>query len=571
MELVRKTKAMNPFSLLFYPKLRIAARTWRGLSAGKVLALSVLTLAFWSVVYGIFFRMLVYFSSTVDIGLILTVKLISMTLISFLLILVVSNLICAFTTFFFSDDLHLLHSSPVSFHSIYLARFAETFFHASWMVFLMAVPIFAALGRVFHADWQFYLSLPVLMLPLAVIPTAAGIILAMLLVNIFIAHRTRDILSFLSVAVIGLLIIAFRFLNPEKMLLRHEMQSVVSFFSILRNPDSPLSPHFWVGQVLLDTLGLRQTDSFFFLLVLLSVAAGSLSLAYYVTVFFYRRGFSRSQEAETKKIAGAGLSYRLLSLYLKPLPAAGKQLVIKDLKAFVRDKSQWSQLFLLGGMIVVYLYNFSVLPLDRSPIPRYYLEIILNFLNLGLAGFVISSIATRFVFPGVSLEGRSFWLLKSAPLSMKRFLWSKMFVLTIPLLILGQFLVFVSSRILESDHSTTLLACAVVFTLTFAIAALGTGMGAIFPRFEVENPAHIPTGIGGIFYMIASLGLIGATLLLLARPVHILLVSRVHELSPTTGQWVEIAVIWALIAGFHYLVVYLSMSRGCRALNAMEF
>ena len=561
---------MNTVKLLFYPKLRTAAITWRGLSAGKALSLAALTVVFWAIVYAVFFHMLVYFRSTEDIGLLLTVKLVSMTLISFLVILVVSNLICAFNTFFFSDDLHLLHCCPVSFHSIYLARFTETFFHASWMVFLMAVPIFAALGMVFHAGWRYYLSLPLLMLPLAVIPTAAGIILAMLLVNIFIAHRTRDILSFLSVAVIGGLIIAFRFLNPEKVLLRHEMQSVVSFFSILRSPDSPLSPHFWVGRVLLDTLGLRQSDSLFFLLVLLAVAAGSLSLGYYSTVFFYRRGFSRSQEAQTKKIAGKGLFQRLLSLYLKPLPSAGKQLVIKDLKAFVRDKSQWSQLFLLGAMIVVYLYNFSVLPLDRSPVPRYYLEIVLNFLNLGLAGFVISSIATRFVFPGVSLEGRSFWLLRSAPLSMKRFLWSKMFVLTIPLLLLGQFLVFVSSRILHSDHSITLLACMAVFTLTFAIVALGAGMGAVFPRFDVENPAHIPTGLGGIFYMITSLGLIGVTLLMLARPVHILLVSRVHEVSPTTGQWAEIAAIYILIAGFHYLVVHLSMNRGCRALNAIE-
>ena len=109
-----------------------------------------------------------------------------------------------------------------------------------------------------------------------------------------------------------------------------------------------------------------------------------------------------------------------------------------------------------------------------------------------------------------------------------------------------------------------------VFTLTFAIVALGAGMGAVFPRFDVENPAHIPTGLGGIFYMITSLGVIGVTLLLLARPVHILLVSRVHEVSPTTAQWAEIAAIYILIAGFHYLVVHLSMNRGCRALNAIE-
>ncbi|HUU28211.1 MAG TPA: hypothetical protein VM123_10400 [archaeon] len=561
---------MGNYNLLFFPKIKSAMNTWRSLPMGRVLPLAVLTVIFWITVYAIFHKMLVYFRSTEDIGILLTVKLVSMTLISFLLILVVSNLICSFTTFFFSEDLYLLVSSPVSLHSIYLARFAETLIHASWMVFLMAVPIFAALGKVFQADWLFYMTLPVVMLPLAMIPTACGIILAMLLVNIFMARRTRDVLSFMTVIIFGGVIVAFRFLNPEKVLLRHEMQSIASFFSILRNPDSPLSPHFWVGQVLLDRLGLKQTENLFFLLVLYGVALGLLSLGYYCSVLLYRRGFSRAQEAETRKISRTSLLDRLLRLYLRPLPRAGRQLVIKDLKAFARDKGQWSQLLLLGGMIVVYLYNFSVLPLGRSPIPRYYLEIVLTFLNLGLAGFVIASISTRFVFPGVSMEGKSFWLLRSAPLSMEHFLWSKMCVLALPLLILGQFLVYVSSRILNSDPTTTLLACLVVFTLTFSIVGLGTGMGAIYPRFEVENPAQIPTGLGGILYMIASLGLIGVTMLLLAKPVHLLLLTHVRHIPPTSGQWTQICAFFTLIAVVHYLVMRIAMARGCRALNTMD-
>ncbi|OGF97329.1 MAG: hypothetical protein A2Z86_10380 [Candidatus Glassbacteria bacterium GWA2_58_10] len=561
---------MQGISLLFYPKIRTADSTWRSLSRGRLIPLLLLTALFWAATYAIFYRMLVYFRSTEDIGVLLTVKLVSMTLVSFLLVLVVSNLICAFNTFFFSEDLYLLISSPVSLHDIYLARFVETFLHASWMVFLMAVPIFAALGKVFGAGWQFYLSLPLVMLPLALVPTAAGIAFALLLVNIFVARKTRDILSFLSVALIAGIIIAFRFLNPEKVLLGHEMSSVVSFFSVLRSPDSPLSPHYWASQVLLDILGLRQGDSLFFLLMLFAAGLGLLSLGYYLAVFLYPRGFSRAQESDTKRIAGSGLLDRLLRIYLKPLPQAGRELVLKDLKAFARDKSQWSQLFLLGGMIVVYLYNFSVLPLDRTPVPRFFLEIILNFLNLGLAGFVIASISTRFVFPGVSLEGQSFWLLRSSPVSMKSFLWSKMFVLALPLVILGQFLIFVSSRILNADPSITGLACVVVFTLTFALVGLGTGMGALFPRFDVENPAQIPTGFGGIIYMISSLALIGVTLLLLARPVQLLLRARFRDIPISSGQWIEIIAICAFIALFHFLIVRFSLSRGCRALEKLE-
>lgn len=561
---------MNQTALLFFPKIRSTLATWRKSSPGKALPLAVITVLFWWLIYALFFRMLVYFRSTEDIGALLTVKLVSMTLISFLLILVVSNLISAFTTFFFSEDLYLLVSSPVSLHRIYLARFTETMVHASWMVLLMAVPIFAALGRVFSAGWEFYIGAPLIVIPLAMIPTAAGVVIAMLLVNIFVARRTRDILSFLSVAIFGGMLLAFRFIRPEKALISHQMDSVVSFFSLLRSPDSVLSPHFWATRVLLDLLGLRGGDGLFFALMLAASGLGAMSIGYYVTLLLYRRGFSRAQEATTQRVAGRGWGNRMLGLYLKLLPVQSRELVQKDLREFARDKSQWSQLLLLGGMIVVYLYNFSVLPLERSPMPRYLLEIVLNFLNLGLAGFVIASIATRFVFPGVSLEGNSFWLLKSAPVSLRRFLWSKMFVLTLPLMALGQFLVYVSSRILGSGNGITAVACLVVLTLTLAVVALGTGMGAVFPRFEVENPAQISTGIGGVLYMVTSLGLIGATLLLLFRPVGHLLHSSVRETPLTTGQWLEIIGFCLLIAVFHLLVVKFSMARGVRALERME-
>ncbi|MEA2063359.1 MAG: hypothetical protein U9P14_06655 [Gemmatimonadota bacterium] len=556
---------------LLYPKVRSAVNTWRDARARHVLPLVFLTLVFWLVIYAVFYRMLTLFLSTEDIGTLLTVKLVSMTLVSFELILVFSNLVCAFTTFFFSEDLYLLVSSPASLHRIYLWRFLETCFHASWMVYLMSVPIFAALGNVFGAGLMFYASLPLVMVPLAMIPTAAGIILALLLVNLFMARRTRDILSFLSVIGLGALVIAFRFLRPEKMLRSHEMESLVSYFSLLRNPDSPLLPHFWAGKVILGTLGLIQTETWFFLLTLFSAALGLLSIGYYMFAALYRRGFSRAQESDTRRINSLGLLEILMGAYLKLFPLRSRHLVLKDLKALVRDKSQWSQLILLAGLIVVYLYNFAVMPLERSPLPPYLLEIIITFLNLGLAGFILASISSRFVFPGVSLEGKSFWLLRSAPVSMENFLWAKMGVLTLPLVILGQFLVYMSSYILKADLPATVLACLVVFTLTLALVGLGTGLGALFPRFEVENPAQIPTGYGGMVYMVTSIGLIGATLLLLARPVHLLLVARLHKVLLTRGESIEILLFTAAIALLHLGVMRLAMHKGCRALEVMEF
>ena len=51
-----------------------------------------------------------------------------------------------------------------------------------------------------------------------------------------------------------------------------------------------------------------------------------------------------------------------------PLSPVRRQLLIKDLKIFLRDVSQWSQLLLLLALVLVYLYNFRVLDLAAHPV-----------------------------------------------------------------------------------------------------------------------------------------------------------------------------------------------------------
>ena len=113
-----------------------------------------------------------------------------------------------------------------------------------------------------------------------------------------------------------------------------------------------------------------------------------------------------------------------------------RELVLKEVRLFFRDTTQWSQLILLAVLVIVYVFNIKFLPL-RGEGMTFFLVNVVPFLNLVLAGFVLASIAARFIFPGVSLEGRTFWLLRSSPMSMRELLWSKFWVGTLPLLVLA--------------------------------------------------------------------------------------------------------------------------------------
>ena len=62
-----------------------------------------------------------------------------------------------------------------------------------------------------------------------------------------------------------------------------------------------------------------------------------------------------------------------------------------------------------------------MLDLDRIPYMAGFIKNFYAFLNLGLAGFVMATVAARFVFPAVSSEGAAFWIIRTAPIAAARF------------------------------------------------------------------------------------------------------------------------------------------------------
>jgi ABC-2 type transport system permease protein len=242
----------------------------------------------------------------------------------------------------------------------------------------------------------------------------------------------------------------------------------------------------------------------------------------------------------------------------------------KDFRAFFRDNSQWSQLLLIGALVIVYLFNYSVLPLERIRIPTFYLQNLVAFLNIGLAGFVLAAVGVRFVFPAVSSEGDSFWIMQSAPVSARRFLWSKFFFYLGPLLLLGLILTILSNELLEVSTLMGWLAPVTIFCIVFGVTALGVGMGAAFPNFKSENLAQVATGFGGLLYMILAMGFIALVVVLEAGPVYTLFMSQVRRQPLDLSQWLYIGGAILLIGLINVAAVFLPMSYGIRKLTAYE-
>ena len=558
---------MRSLPLVLTPKWRTAlARYRQGQSRGKVLTIGVVGALFWLAVFGVLYRVLVYFRGVEEIGPLLAAKLLGLALLSFLSILLLSNVITALSSFFLAKDLDLLMSSPVDWLHVYLAKLGETLVHSSWMVALMAVPIFTAYGVIYDGGWFFGPFAVLVFLPILVMPAVVGSAFTLVLVNVFPARRTRDLLSIIAIAAAGGVVLLFRLIRPERLARPEGFQSLLDFIALLRTPTSPFLPSEWASDAIMGWL--VGPFDWFPLLVLWSSAAVTVVGGATLHCALYPSGFTKAQEGAERFVKG-WMWQAVLGPVFRPLSVSKREFVIKDLKLFFRDATQWSQLILLAVLVVIYLFNIRALPLFRGEQVPFTLVTVISFLNLGLAGFVLAAIAARFVFPAISLEGRQMWLLRSSPLDLKALLWSKYWVGTVPLLALALIITVFTNVILKATPFMMGVGVGTIVLLTLAISALALGFGALYPQFETENAAQIPTSFGGLVFMMTTVALLALVIVLEAVPVYGYLQANYLERAVT----VDAAMVGAFSA---VAVVCLGLTAvglrvGLKRMEAFEF
>jgi len=486
--------------------------------------------------------------------------------LTFLSFVAFSAVVTSLSTFFLSEDLRLLLSAPVPAARLFHSRFARTLGQSAWMVVAFVLPVLLAVGLARCAPPGYYLTAVLTVVPFVMIPTAAGSVVTLLLVNVFPARRARDVLMLMGLLFAVAIVVLLRFLRPERLLDVQSLPDVTAFFATLQSPVTPLLPSFWAGESLFA--GLRGGVDAVHLGALWTTALAFVVLARVAYGRLYLAGYSKAQEARKARFT----RLRLLDPLARwlPLQPASRAILVKDVKIFLRDTTQWSQLLLLVALAVVYVYNFRVLDLDRLPYMSRVIKNAYAFVNLGMAAFVTSAVAVRFVFPAVSAEGPAFWIVRTSPVGLRAFLWSKFWTGVVPVLLLAEGLTIVSTRLLGVSPFLQVLNAVAIFFMTLALVGLAAGMGAEHPRFGAENVTQVAGSYGGVSFMVIAVLYILVTVFgLLLWPASTWLWHEHHQLplSPGTTWRMGLCFGAAVLVSLAALVV--SMRRGVRALERL--
>jgi len=76
-----------------------------------------------------------------------------------------------------------------------------------------------------------------------------------------------------------------------------------------------------------------------------------------------------------------------------------------------------------------------------------------------------------------------------------------------------------TSTSLKAPPAVLALSVGTIICITAALGAIALGFGAMYPQFETENVAQIPTSFGGLVCMMTIVGLLGLVIAIEAGPV----------------------------------------------------
>lgn len=522
------------------PSLRLLMNVWlvqtwrRLLSVFRQSRLLIVLIAGFIVGYCVisfflFYRGLGFANRFPGLGTLLTERMMFLMFAFLFLLLLISNLVIGYSNLFRNRETTFLLSLPIPMHTIFRWKFIETTLLASWAFLFLIAPLLAAYGLVRHAPWHFYGVTLVFLLLFILLPGIAGSCVAILVARYF----DRRSFQMSALAVMLLVIVGITFFSQPHYFSDEQLETRVfnvldQMLSNTRFVQFPLLPSYWLSAGVLNWADGARMASFFFGLVLLS------HVLFFGLLMFTRMGQPFYEAASAVNSRGGVLiswpwqrrkknAKELFSFargpldaacsWLKFLKPATRALLVKDVRTFWRDTSQWAQSLILFGLLALYIINLRHFTQNAN---NQFWIFLISFLNLGACSLNLATLTTRFVYPQFSLEGKRIWIVGISPVGLHRVVTTKFWLAFVAALLLTVTLVICSCHMLRLPPERTIYFAVSVCVMTFTLTAMAAGLGVLYPNFKEENPSKIVSGFGGTFCLVMSFLYIVSAIALLA-------------------------------------------------------
>ena len=447
----------------------------------------------------------------------------SFVLFSFFLAVNMVSLLVSYATLYTADDVPFLLGLPVSHTAVFGVRMVENIITSGATLTLLGMAGVLAYGSVFHLGfWHYLLIMFGVFLPFVLI---AGMVAVMTLTGlILLAGRigARWMIALAILAYIGGTYFLLQRMDPFLMVqsaMSSQFQSA-AYAGGLDVAAVVWLPSEWVARAMSAMVQQRPAEVWMYVLFLTGLLALLTLAAVFVGRKWYYASWLAATEMRMRRSAPAGwFRLRIMEFgrfwgYRPHLEAILK----RDFWMFFRDPMQRVHSLMMIALVCAVV--FSIRSLDVAvtrPVSQ-----VLSFVTVFIfVGFVVSSIILRFVFPAVSLEGDTFWAVRTAPITLSRLYWLKFIIALVLVLVPAEAMILATLPALRVPASLHGLAAAGMAGVVIALVSLNLGSGAYYATLKEKNPVKVASSQGASVTFLASLLILLVVAGILALPVAV--------------------------------------------------
>lgn len=439
-----------------------------------------------------------YLLTGVKIGSFLLHRFIMIILFLFFVSINIGNIVVSFSTLYRSGEINYFFTKPISFAKIFLIKFLDNFFYSSTTLLFIIFSVIAGYGAYFLMPWYFYpIALLLLILPFMFTAGSLGVMILLIVLRLASKLGLRRVIIIIAV-LYSVFISLFYLISSPITLVEKVFQyypDINRYFGFLESDLLKLLPNYWIAEAL---YWFSQGDTgkvlpYIIINILTSIivftSAVLLARKWYYTTwltsltlntdFKFKHSFKKS----ILKFENDSILSRLNEVIIK-----------RETLLFFREPSQWIHMAVMLFLIFVFLTSISRINLMIMKSYDINLKALVYLIVFLFNVFLTASLALRFVFPLISLEGEALWKIKSAPVNYSKFLLKKLGIYFVFILLTSIIISFFSNLQFPPVLGFAAVINSILITIT--LVALNFGMGGVFANYKERNPIRIASSQG---------------------------------------------------------------------------
>jgi ABC-2 type transport system permease protein len=425
---------------------------------------------------------------------------------------------------YLANDMDFLLTSPIPVRAVFLSKLLLAILPNFVLTMTFCLPILFSLGKAEAYNGLYYFLTFVVLAALSLATAGIASLFVMVIARFFPARRVAEVLALFTAAFFMVLSqlgnltgINSGSFDPER--IAHGVQVILTL-------NGNWSPFVWAGKGLIDLGKGYWASGIFSLGLVLSLASCGFWLTLVAAEHLYFSGWASMQVTATKKKFRRGGNHRTLRIAtLNSIQRLRHSqvwaILLKDLKVFQRDLRFTSRMVMPLIMGIVFMVmmlrsngNSSAIGNDASIDLLGRLKSFLDYGSMLPSLWVGSMLILSLGLIAFSVEGKSYWVIKTAPVEARRQLAAKFLTTCIPSLVLSWLFLLVASLLKRVPAGLFFYDLGATTLLLAGLSGIVLSIGVRGVNLHWDDPRRISVAlvdtagiISTLVYVIVAIGL----------------------------------------------------------------